>query len=402
MLTATLDDATEGLLSTVCAEAWPESSTLEFKRELPAVSPDGRREFIKDVAALANADGGDIVFGVVEVDGRASQVAPIAGESVDSAVRRLQQTLDTGLEPRLPGPQFKSVDVQGGYVLVVRVPASYVGPHSIVNGKDRRFVMRTGTSTSDLTFDQLRAAFDRTATLGELARQFISRRIDMIVRGETPKPLMAESLGVLHFLPIAGLARKQAPDLHRIYEKDFVELRAHDWIGSMTRDYNLEGVVIYPAAAGDKDLCEAYSQVFRNGCIEAVRCVGLHWRARADADPIPVVNPGVVTRFFRERLAVYLDAVRAYGFSGPAVVSFSIVNVRGYTLDSDDAFGRWRRPVIADRDHLLLPETWLDDIGSVAIDEIAKPLLDIIWQAFGLASCPHFDEVSGVYVRPRA
>jgi predicted HTH transcriptional regulator len=42
----------------------PEARTLEYKRALPGGSDADRREFLADVASLANAAGGDLIFGV--------------------------------------------------------------------------------------------------------------------------------------------------------------------------------------------------------------------------------------------------------------------------------------------------------------------------------------------------
>ncbi|MBN4944840.1 ATP-binding protein [Stenotrophomonas maltophilia] len=45
-----------------------ESVHLDFKREQPSKKEDGRKELLKDVCALANTEGGRIVYGVEEDD----------------------------------------------------------------------------------------------------------------------------------------------------------------------------------------------------------------------------------------------------------------------------------------------------------------------------------------------
>lgn len=51
-----------------------ETPTLEFKRDLP--KEDSRKEFIADICALANSKGGDIIFGIEEMDGFADKLVP--------------------------------------------------------------------------------------------------------------------------------------------------------------------------------------------------------------------------------------------------------------------------------------------------------------------------------------
>lgn len=77
---------------------------------------------MKDVCALANAGGGDIIYGIEERDGAASQLKPITQEAQDALQRRLSQVLD---DPRITGIEFVHVPASSGYVTVLRVPGSF-------------------------------------------------------------------------------------------------------------------------------------------------------------------------------------------------------------------------------------------------------------------------------------
>ena len=181
-----LDQLDAGQLQQICAQQWQESQTLDFKSQLPTPDSRGRQEFMKDVCAMANAEGGDLVYGVSESNGAADCVVPIVSTNVDAEMRRLNQ-LFAGIEPRVQGVRFKRVDVGNGFVLVVRVPFSFDGPHRFSVNNASRFVMRNGTHTSDLTYDQLRSASDRSATLSERARRFRIDRLSMIERRDTAR-----------------------------------------------------------------------------------------------------------------------------------------------------------------------------------------------------------------------
>ena len=101
-------EITESILQEACRERWPESQTLDFKRELPSLDPGGRTDFLKDVCAFANADGGDLVYGVAEQGGAASKPVPVNGESPDALRRRLIQILDGRIEPGVNGVAIPS------------------------------------------------------------------------------------------------------------------------------------------------------------------------------------------------------------------------------------------------------------------------------------------------------
>lgn len=51
------------------AENQEESKTLEFKAGLYEDSRDGTKEFLKDVTAFANAQGGKLLIGIEEIKG---------------------------------------------------------------------------------------------------------------------------------------------------------------------------------------------------------------------------------------------------------------------------------------------------------------------------------------------
>jgi hypothetical protein len=54
----------------------------------------------------------------------------------------------------------------------------------------------------------------------------------------------------------------------------------------------------------------------------------------------------------------------------------------------------------ADRNHLMVPETWVDNLESADVDEIARPLLDILWQAFDVERCGEYSK-AGIWAPRR-
>ncbi|MDR6428020.1 MULTISPECIES: ATP-binding protein [Variovorax] len=132
MLPYALDQIDAATFQAICDQRFSESGTVDFKQELTRNDDKGKNELAKDVCALANADGGDLVYGVKEdsAGGTAESVAPLVGESYDDASRRLLQTLESWVEPRIRGIQLKHVPLKGGFGLVIRVPASFDGPLS--------------------------------------------------------------------------------------------------------------------------------------------------------------------------------------------------------------------------------------------------------------------------------
>lgn len=400
MLTVRIDDITLELLDSVCAEAWTESPTLEFKRDAPGSSDKEKHELLKDISALANAEGGDVVFGLAEKDGVADAIVPICSESADSLIRRVGQTVETGIEPRLNGIQYRPISTPDGFVLVVRVPASFQGPHCIKVNSSRRFVMRNGTNTTDLTYDQLRSAFDRTATLGEMARRFVHSRQELLIDRKTPKPIVYGPMFVVHFVPLSGVAGKQSPDLQGLYNRNYSCLLDDDW-GGGSRVFNLDGLVVYPGGSPDEGH-EGYAQIFRTGAIEAVSLGGgsiPEPRYGDEGNERLVVWSLAMTEWFRHRTETLLTVARNQGLSGPAILAIAILHVGNYEL-AFTGHHRIRAALTPDRPHLIAPEVWIDNLEATPVDEVVRPLLDMLWQGFGADRCPHYDSESGEY-KPR-
>lgn len=75
-----------------------EDDSLEFKRE-PWADEEGKKECAKDIAALANAQGGGIVVGIAERDGIAAGATPFVSSCtlnvfwVDTPTRFRRRTL---------------------------------------------------------------------------------------------------------------------------------------------------------------------------------------------------------------------------------------------------------------------------------------------------------------------
>lgn len=374
----------EARIGEVCAQRTAESQTLDFKQALPGSSDRDKSEFLKDICAFANAEGGDLVYGIAEAAGIATSTAPISGEAPDAAKRRLGQVADSGLEPRVIGLQFRDVPVAGGYVLIVRVPASFSGPHRYNVSGVGKFVIRNGTHTVELSYEQLRSAFDRTATLTERARRFRTERLAIIAARETWMPMIAGPVCAVHLVPIARMGAGHAIDIAALYN-EYTRFIFDFW-GGASRSTNLDGLVVHPGIGKDQSEIGAYVQLFRSGAMEAARYGG----GLADRST-KMIPAGAVSKFIRDAVEKFLKASRELGFAGPAIAGAALLTVGNYEFALPrEHFGDRPR---ADRESIVLPETWIEAVEStLSVDEVARPMLDILWQSFDVERCYQYDE----------
>lgn len=113
----------------------------------------------------------------------------------------------------------------------------------------------------------------------------------------------------------------------------------------------------------------------------------------------PLNNPeshtipsSTVSNFFRDAIIRFIKAAQSFGFSGPAVVSTSLLHVSDYKFGLGQQFYQFNR-AMSDRQHLILPEIWVDSIETMKdVDIVVRPTLDILWQAFDVERCYEYNE----------
>ena len=110
MLADPLDGITFDDVQALVDTGEAERDDLEYKAELPdwTKKGEGKKEFLKDVCAMANDRGGWLVYGVSELEdedgkntGVPDQLVGIACANEDEEKRRLRDIVRNGIAPRI-------------------------------------------------------------------------------------------------------------------------------------------------------------------------------------------------------------------------------------------------------------------------------------------------------------
>lgn len=148
---------TNAMIDEAIERGIPESQGLDWKAQLPPKSNLSQTDFPKDIAAMANAGGGVLVYGVREVDKCA--VSREVLEELDQAHERtLRQVAWTAITPPVLDLAIHRLGPPGGTVAIVIGP-SVDGPHLIY--RDDRFAAprRVDADTKWMTERDLEAAY---------------------------------------------------------------------------------------------------------------------------------------------------------------------------------------------------------------------------------------------------
>ena len=376
-----------------------ERRDTEYKQQLPGGSDEEAREFLADASSLANASGGDLIYGVRDKrDGNGQPTGiPEAADGLgavnsDAEERRLLNMLRDGIDPRIPGTRIKHLDgFPSGPVVVLRIPKSRASPHMVKFKNLSRFFSRTSAGKYQLDVREIRAAFIASESLTEKISTFRSDRVGKILAGETPVPLEPGPKFVLHVLPVQAFSQPPAVDMKAAqsawdYQREKPMGRLLTW---GPPQFNFDGLVCW-GGTNQSHPRLSYVQLFRNGAIEAVSI----WYGEERALYGSLLEEALVKATPR-----YIDLQKRISVGPPVFAAISAVSVKGRVVlaTSDPSRSRWLSASPIDRDVLLSPEVLVEEEG-VKLARLLRTPLDTIWQASGWPGSPAFDNKTGDWV----
>jgi hypothetical protein len=376
----TLLQTTAADIAGLITEEATEGPHVDFKRDLPGSDGSSRHELLADVSAFANSSGGDLIYGIDE-DGeaRATAVFPATGNA-DAEARRIQDVLMNGLEPRAPGIQVHPVDVEGGFVVIVRVPQSWAAPHRVRT--NQHFFVREGRRKRQLDVPEVRGLFLRSEHQAQRVRDFRTERLGKLVSGAVPVRLVEGPLLVVHLVPTQG-----ALGLLQLDPVTYARERHLPALGTTLPGarLNIDGAL--SSGIRRKDGIDVYSQLFRDGFFETVQVLTRRTTTNRFNLASTAYEKDVITLV--ERFRSELEYMGA-GQEMTCMLSLTdAVNVelglsqmeRFMMLDEQQGF--------FDRSTLVLPDVLLP--ADVSAGRALRPVFDLVWQSAGLEGSRNYN-----------
>lgn len=394
MLPLNLDDLTADHVHALISEEAEETLTLEFKESLPGPKGDNLREILYDIAAMANAAGGDLIFGIADKrdennqpTGVAEKLAGLKIGNGQAEISRIDNAIRDSIDPRISGVQYRVIAPPEGDVLIVRIPRSWNGPHMVTHTHANKFYSRNSTSKFLMSVSEIGQAFAQQRILGERLSEWRSERINNLLNLESPLPLSGTAILVVHLIPALALLQPNfAVDWHVPQDqKNNFRLLSHDGIIGNVR-YNANGFLMYPSFIPDKG-AEGYTQLFRNGIFEYVDTSILNsgQRTSEGENVIPSVLLEQAIVLALENAWNLMPSLR---IQPPVYMAVSLLNIKGSIMPHG---GRWMMSPLRFTDHVVMtPDIQIDSIDEERpYESHLLPLINSIWQASGLERTPY-------------
>jgi hypothetical protein len=380
---ANFDDVTEQDLLDLIAAGVPEGLSLEYKREPWSSTDADKREALKDITSFANSVGGHVILGMEEKAGLPKRLTGLPDVDLDQLTNRLGSLVRDGIEPRAVGVRMRSVATAGGSAMVIRIPRSWNPPHRVRVGGWNKFFVRNSGGVHEADVEELRVLFTVTADARERMQVFRADRIAKVARNLGPVWFHKGGLLFLHVIPLSAFTQPQQLSPEEIFREGalFAPIGTD---GARTPRFNLDGFINIRGG----EICHGYTQVFRNGIVEATKA-GI----KSEWEHGEIVHWSEVPKLV-SAVPKYIEGLRRFGISPPLVVMISMQGVEGAKLGLK-GYDRDLAEIAAfpRGETLLLPDVLLEGYSTEAsVQRSLIPALDALWNAAGFSRCTYYDD----------
>ena len=369
MLPYALDAIDEAALRNLVENQVSERSDLEYKRDLPGRGDEDVKEFLADVTSLANAQGGDLLFGMNEADGVASELVGVETGDPDAEILRLENSLRSNVAPRLIGVRSHWIPLADGRgALLMRVPGSMNAPHQVVFKNSRRFWGRSSRGKYEMDVHELRHAFTQSEQLPQRFRDLHEQAIAMAQGTDMPFAVQAGPTAVISIAPL-GLFREQ----RRIaIQRDQAVVPFRH--GGINGTDMIEGVMLHGAPNRETGEVFSFALTHRSGRVDCAFPIG-GVREGNHGEELRLVWPTLFEEGLLEMAGATQSQLGQFGVEGPWVVLATAMAVQGFVVLKDPLFASGP----AYRDRALLGQLVLDRIE----EEGLRPIAENLWLLFG-------------------
>lgn len=322
-----------------------EGKSLDFKLELHLENKKDRKEFAADITSFANTIGGDLIIGVSEEGGAIKEIHGIEVDNKDKFSLAIENALRDSIEPQITGLEmnFYPIGAEDKYILHIRIPQSYVGPH-IANGE--KFYARNTAGKYQLDFVEVKQRFTLSNQVQERIKQHHLERIMKIKVNEGYWELENEkgnSAILINIVPLQSFS-----------ESVFVSALTPNRfkLNPLFGDRSYVPSIQFEGIAGLYHT--SYHHINRQGIIEIADKSILNIRHTLYGLSIIERILGVIPNAFYN--------FEELGINGPYVILTSILDVKDRQFAYDDMWP----PVQLRQNDLILPSIFITDASDLS------------------------------------
>lgn len=368
MIEQPIDTIDEAALQRLIDGQVSEGRDLEFKRELPGGNDEATREFLADMTAFANAQGGDIIYGLDEANGAAADLPGVEIDDPDATILRLEGKIQTGVSPRLIGVRTQWVPLANGRgALVLRIPGSLSAPHRVTYKGGARFFGRNSRGKYELDVHDLRHAFTDAAQLPQQFRQLHAEAIAASQGADMPFAVEEAPIAVISVAPFGMFREERRIAVTR--ENALVPVR----VGAFSALDTIDGVLVH-APVSEAGRVDAYALTYRTGRTDSAFVIG--GVRRNNGQDWRTCWPATFEQGLQAMTNATQMQLRQEGIEGPWVILVSVYGAKGFRMILGDGYPT----ALAFRNNVLLGQQIVERIDNKTL----MPIAEAFWLLFGV------------------
>ena len=368
----------ESFISKLIDNSVGENISLEYKAELPGNKDSDKKEFLADVSAFANKDGGLMIFGIHETEKHLPEKEKrglgVKDIDFDKEITRLESILQTGIEPRIE-VQIKPVSSEGANFVVIRIKKSINPPHKVSFKGSDKFYSRNSNGKYPVSVDELRDLFLISSRLEEKIKQFVNNRVlEIKYENKTKVPIQLQRDGfiAIFFIPINYFSRSDLlptavmRDLVN-QDKKYGNLFMEPFGGMGHIQINLDGVFSYSST-------ESYVQMYRNGTIEGFDLKLMNHGGKEKVELTCIQDE--LVKYTKNILNFYMEMK----IDMPVAIFLHLDGLIGKKSPLPKGYNNDR---VFDVDSITLPEIIVDNEGRENVGNLLRERLNLLWNGLG-------------------
>jgi len=364
----------------------PESKNLDYKRDLKIGKDKEKKEFLFDVSAMHNTEGGCIIFGIEEIKddynqntGKPFKIADLAIENEDKLIQFIEDVIKGNTEPNISQLIINLLKVDNKDVLVIGIPKSLNLPTMVTFNGTNKFYKRRNSGKYSVDVYELNQMFMQNQLLRERISEFRINRINTVIEQKYIPNLETDSSFFIHIIPF-GFSNNQILDFSDIKNNSNISMRpmySHGW----DTMFNIDGFATFSRSA-DRQKITSYNQIFRNGIYEVYTSELFY---KNQNDNLEFDGDSFIQEVI-EKIREGLTVLNKFNIETPFYVSFSFHNVIGKSISNRRSYYSQQFK----QNEIIFPLIQLLNYED-NIYNLLKPNFDILWQSLGYERSPQIN-----------
>jgi hypothetical protein len=361
-----------------------ESRVLEYKQSINIDKPEEKKEFLADISAMANTDGGVIIFGIKEIKSEAKiEIVGLTEGNSDLLKQKIEDIVRNGIEPKI-NLRTEVVTVETKKVLLLGIGKNWAIPSMVTYNHTNKFYKRRDTGKFLMDVYELNNAFMAANDITKEADNFRNYRI---AEQESINQSSAQNNPAfyLHILPL-----NKHQDLIDLTDesntKNIKNIVNLPYSRRCADRLNIEGILIY----NEGSIINTYIQLFRNGAIEFYT-YNLFEKVERFIPIQHLIKGNELEQITVQVLTSGFKLLSHLGTTPPYAVFITLLNLEKTKITSH----MYLSEVIGRKQIYFPPVVFYDYSEKVSMK--MKPIFDMVWQSGSFNKSPNYNSGDWAY-----